>query len=139
MSSVTIVDFEKQCSHDCKKCEQCYVIGHEGEKNYWNCNQECAACMQCNPTFQTPPLTYTIPIPRDTLTLTHQPEHHPYIPKSKKKTNYKNCKNCDNFYLNDHYKHLCFECNKKKHNYINTPMAYNPYLKHFYYKLINEY
>lgn len=129
---VYIVDFDKQCSYDCKKCETCRVVGIEGEKKYQNCNQECARCIQCK-TFATPPLSYHIPIPRDFLTLTHQPEHNPYYPEDYRKTCNKKCNNCNNFYSNDHSKHLCFECERKMINKINYPTAYNPYINTFFY------
>ena len=156
---VHIVDFDKQCSYDCRKCEQCNVVGLEGEKKHWNCNQECARCIQCK-TFATPPLSYHTPIPRDYLTLTHQPEFHSYYPEDHtlsnligqttlstrqdgareyRKTCNKRCKNCNNFYLDDHRKHVCFECERKMVNKANCPKSHNPYSDSFFYKFTDDY
>jgi len=129
------VNFDKQCSYDSKKCEQCHVVGLEGEKKYWNCNQECARSMQCK-TFPTPPLSYITPIPRDQLTLTHQPEFHPYYPESHLKTCNKRCQRCNNFYLDDHRKHICSECESIMYNHIKPIGSYQDT---FFYKNIKEY
>lgn len=134
---MSFVDFNKQCSDDCKKCEVCKVVGLEGEKNYQNCNQECSNCMRCKPVFQTPSLSYSIPIPEDYLTLTHQPEFHPYYPMKLRK---KHCEKCDNFYLEDHLKHNCFNMMKNKTNNVNIPNPYNDSKQqYFFYKFIGEY
>jgi hypothetical protein len=131
------VNVEKQCSYDCKKCEQCHVVGLEGEKKYWNCNQECARCIQCK-TFATPPLSYHTPIPRDQYTLTHQPEFHPNPSEDHRKPCNERCNGCNNFYLDDHRKHMCFECERKMVNKVNKPLAHN-YQDTFFYKFIKEY
>jgi hypothetical protein len=157
MSEIYIVDFDKQCSTDCLRCEQSYVAEYkpdelwkmnpgqvstfkrgEGAK-FATYNQSCARCMSCRKVFQTPPLSYTIPIPRDTYTLTHQPEQMRYIPEDYRKVNHKRCQNCDNFYLDDHRKHVCHNCHKTLSNIVNCPKAYNPGLKEFYFKHIPEY
>ena len=135
---VNIVNFDKQCSYDCLKCEQCKVVGLEGEKKHWNCNQECARCMQCK-TFATPPLSYHTPIPRDYLTLTHQPEQMKYIPEDHTRVCNERCKNCNNFYLDDHRKHICFECERKMVDKANCPKPHNPYIGSFFYQFTDDY
>jgi len=78
--------------------------------------------------FQTPPLAYTIPIPRDYLTLTHQPEYQPSVVK---KINVPHKQHCDNFYLNDYYKQNCYNKMARKANDINVDnTSYNQYFFH---------
>jgi hypothetical protein len=119
------------------QCEQCHVVGLEGDKKYKNCNQECARCMSCR-TFPTPSLNYHIPIPRDFYTLTHQPEYHPYYPADYRNTTKQNCTNCNDFYLADHKKQVCFECERQLVNAQKCPKTTNP-MKKFFYDAPNAY
>jgi hypothetical protein len=132
-----IMDYYRRASQYCNPRTKDGDEKYGGGEYTSKCNIATANLMQERRAFSndTP---VSIPIPRDFLTLTHQPEAHPYYPASTCDVSEKTCKNCDCETLPDHRKHQCFECSRRKHDNINGPSPSDPNTNCFFYNNVSK-